>query len=133
MNIIGNIIIFFCVFYTLHFSYNLRYNAKSTQEREMPKELQGFLMTVAIIFVLAKQLSPFNLLWIFPATYFVRILSLFTPLRYFWFLSSIYYSLWYIGIKNNGRKYLMEGQYENAIIAIKKKINQNKTSRPNYG
>jgi tetratricopeptide (TPR) repeat protein len=91
-------------------------------------ELQGFLMSVSLILIFFLNLSPFHLIWMLPVSFILGLLSALTPLRVLWIFSSIYFSLWYIGISNIGRKFYVDGEYEKAVIAIKEDINKKPTS-----
>lgn len=123
MNIIGYIIMGFAVLLTLGWSIKIRDKAKNEQEREKAMELQGFLMTVSIILVPVLNISPFHLLWMFPASFIMGgLLSIFKPLRVLWVFSSIYFSFWYIGITNLGRKYYLAGEYNKAINAFEQQL-----------
>lgn len=122
MNIIGYIILGFAVLFTLGWCLKIRDKAKNEQEREKAMELQGFLMTVSIILVPILNISPFHLLWMFPASFIIGLLSASTPLRILWIFSSIYFSFWYIGITNLGRKYYLAGEYNKAIDAFEQQL-----------
>lgn len=124
MNIIGHIILGLSILITVGYCFNLRQKAKNEQAREKAMELQGLLMTVSIILVFAIPISSFHLLWMLPASFILGLLSVTTPLRVLWIFSSIYFSFWYIGIGNPGRKFYVDGDYEKAIAAFKEEINK---------
>jgi len=91
-------------------------------------ELQGFLMTVSLVLISLLHLSPFHLLWMLPSSFILGLLSMTTPIRVLWIFSSIYFSFWYIGISNLGRKFYVNGEYEKAIAAFKEEISKKPTS-----
>ncbi|MGO4920390.1 tetratricopeptide repeat protein [Maribacter spongiicola] len=128
MNIIGYIILGFAVLLTLGWCLRIREKAKIEQKREKAMELQGFLMTVSIILIAVLEISPFHLFWMFPASFIIGLLSASTPLRILWYFSSIYFSFWYIGINNLGRKFYLEGEYDKSIDAFEKQIIKNPNS-----
>lgn len=132
MNIISYIILGLSIIVTLAWCYDLRYKAKYEQAREKGMELTGFLMTTSIILVLALHLSPFHLLWMLPASFILGLLSIMTPLRFLFIFSSIYFSFWYIGISNAGRKFYVDGEYERAVAAFKEEINRKPSSAEAY-
>lgn len=128
MNIIGYIILAISILLTLGWCYNIRYKAKNEQAREKGMELQGFLMTLSIILIFILRLSPFHLLWMLPTSFILGLLSIITPLRVLWIFSSIYFSFWYIGISNAGRKFYNDGEYEKAVEAFKEEIRKKPAS-----
>src|ERR1035437_8856311 len=128
MNIIGYIILGLSILITIAWCLNIRAKTKSEQAREKAMELSGFLMTASIVLVFVLHMSPFHLLWMIPASYFLGLMSVLTPLRILWMFSSIYFSFWYIGISNAGRKFYVDGEYEKAIEAYEFDIL--KTSSP---
>jgi len=132
MNIIGYIILGLSILITLGWCFNIRHKAKYEQAREKGMELQGFLMTVSIILVFVLHLSPFHLLWMLPASFILGLLSITSPLRVLWIFSSIYFSFWYIGISNPGRKFYVDGEYDKAVAAFKDEISKKSTSAETY-
>jgi tetratricopeptide (TPR) repeat protein len=125
MNIIGYIILCLAILITTAWCLNIRAKAKREQAREKAMELSGFLMTASIVFVFVFHMSPLHLLWMIPASYFLGLMSVLTPLKILWVFSSIYFSFWYTGISNAGRKFYVDGEYEKAIeayeeVALKK-------------
>ena len=122
MNILGYFILGFSFFITVVWCITIRNKVKKTQEREKTMELSGFLMTIALVFIPFFHISPFHLLWMIPTSYFLGILSALTPLKLLWIFSSIYFSFWYIGVSNNGRKFYLDGEYEKAIIEYEEKL-----------
>ncbi len=128
MGIIGYIILGLSILITLGWCFDIRHKAKYEQAKELPKELQGFLMTVSIILVFAIPLSPFHLLWMLPVSFVIGLLSLTTPLSILFMFSSIYFSVWYIGIRNPGRKFYVDGDYENAVRAFKEEVSKKPSS-----
>lgn len=132
MTIIGYIILGLSILITLGWCFNVRHKAKYEQAREKGMELQGFLMTVSIVLVLVLPLSPFHLLWMLPASFILGLLSVATPLRILWIFSSIYFSFWYIGIGNAGRKFYVDGEYEKAVAAFKEEISKKPSSAEAY-
>jgi tetratricopeptide (TPR) repeat protein len=125
---IGYIILGLSVLFTLGWGFHLRAKAKNDQATEKPLELQGLLFTISVVFIPLFDLSPFNLLWMLPLSFFLGITSMSTPLRFLWIFSSIYFFLWYIGIANQGRKYYLNGDYGNAIEYFKSQISKKPSS-----
>lgn len=103
---------------TISWCYNIRQKAKNEQRTEKALELQGFLMSVAIVIVLLFKISIFHLLWMLPVSFILGLLSMNTPLKLLWAISTIYFLLWYIGIKNKGRKLYVDGEYKKAIEVL---------------
>ena len=132
MEIIGYIILGLGILITLGWCLQIRNKAKNEQAREKSMELQGFLMTVSVILIPILHLSPFHLLWMIPASFILGLLSISAPIRVLWIFSSIYFSLWYIGISNLGRKYYVAGEYDKAIDAFKEEISKKPTSAESY-
>lgn len=128
MNTIGYIILGLGILITIGWCLQIRNKVKNEQAREKSMELQGFLLTVSIVLIPLIHLSPFHLLWMLPASFILGILSSNTPLKILWIFSSIYFSLWYIGISNLGRKYYFAGEYDKAIEAYKDEISKNPSS-----
>ena len=89
-------------------------------------------LTVSVILIPLLHLSPFHLLWMLPASFIIGLLSIHTPLRLLWIFSSIYFSFWYIGISNLGRKHYVAGEYDKAIDAFKEEISKNPFSAEAY-
>ncbi|HLF47408.1 MAG TPA: tetratricopeptide repeat protein [Chitinophagaceae bacterium] len=132
MTILGYIILGLSILFTLGWCFNVRHKAKYEQAREKGMELQGFLMTVSIVLVFVLPLSPFHLLWMLPASFIVGLLSVATPLRILWIFSSIYFSFWYAGISNAGRKFYVDGEYEKAVAEFKEEITKKPSSAEAY-
>jgi len=128
MGIIGYIILGLSILITLGWCFYIRHKVKYEQAREMPQELQGFLMTVSIILVFAVPLSPFHLLWMLPVSFIIGLLSITTPLSILFIFSSAYFSIWYIGVRNEGRKFYLDGNYENAVRVFKEEISKQPSS-----
>ncbi len=128
MNIIGYIILGISILFTLVWCFRVREKARNEQATEKGMELQGFLMTVSIILILLLHISPFHLLWMLPASFILGLLSITTPLKILWIFSSLYFSLWYIGISNEGRKHYVAGDYDKAIEAFKEEVKKNPTA-----
>lgn len=126
--IIEYIVLGLSILFTLGWCLQIRKKAKNEQATEKSMELQGFLMTVSLILIPILHISPFHLLWMLPASFLIGLLSIKTPLRFLWFFSSIYFSFWYLGISNSGRKYYVAGEYEKAIDAYKEQISKNPSS-----
>jgi tetratricopeptide (TPR) repeat protein len=122
MDIIGYIILGLGILITLGWCLNIRHKARNEQAREKGMELQGFLMTVSIILIFVLHLSPFHLLWMLLTSFILGLLSMASPLRVLWIFSSIYFSFWYIGISNAGRKFYVDKEYEKAVTAFKEEI-----------
>lgn len=117
MNIVGYIIFGIGILITVGWSIIIRDKATKEQAREKAMELSAFLMTVSLVLIPLLHISPFHLLWMIPASYFLGLLSVITPLKILWIFSSIYFSFWYISISNAGRKFYVDGEYEKAIEA----------------
>jgi tetratricopeptide (TPR) repeat protein len=132
MAILGYIVLGLSILITLGWCFNIRHKVKYQQAREKGMELQGFLMTVSIVLVFVLPLSPFHLLWMLPASFIVGLVSAATPLRILWIFSSIYFSFWYIGISNIGRKFYVDGEYEKAVAAFKEEITKKPSSAEAY-
>jgi len=127
MNIIGYIVYGLSILITLGWCLQIREKAQNEQSTEKAMELQGFLMTVSLILIQLLHISPFHLLWMLPSSFILGLLSMTTPLRMLWFFSSIYFSFWYIGISNVGRKFYVDGEYEKAVTAFKEEISKKPT------
>jgi len=128
MNVIGYIILVLSILFTLVWCFRVREKARNEQRTEKGMELQGFLMTVSIVLVLLLHLSPFHLLWMLPASFILGLLSMTTPLRILWIFSSLYFTVWYIGISNEGRKHYVAGDYDKAIEVFKEDIRKKPTA-----
>lgn len=128
MNIISYIILALSIFITLGWTLKIREKAKNEQATEKAMELQALLMTVSIVLKFVLHFSSFHLLWILPTSFFLGLLSMTTPLKFLWVFSSIYFSFWYIGINNLGRKYYVTGEYVKAIEAFKDEITKKPSS-----
>lgn len=128
MDIIGYIIYGLSILITLGWCLQIRGKAQNEQAREKSMELQGFLMTVSLVLIPLLHLSPFHLLWMLPSSFILGLLSMTTPLRVLWIFSSIYFSFWYIGISNVGRKFYVDGEYEKAVAAFEEDISKKPTS-----
>lgn len=132
LSIIANIIWILGVFIAIGWCLQVRKKAKNEQAREKTFELLGLLLTISVILIPIIKISPFHLIWIFPTSYIISLLSYHFPLRILWFFSSIYFSFWYIGINNIGRQYYLAGEYYKAINAYKEKIIRNPKSSELY-
>lgn len=128
MNIISYIILALSILITLGWSLKIREKAKNEQATEKAMELQAFLMTASIVLIFLLHISPFHLLWMLPTSFFVGLLSMSTPLKFLWVFSSIYFSFWFIGISNLGRKYYIAGEYDKAVEAFKDEITKKPSS-----
>ncbi|RTY65287.1 tetratricopeptide repeat protein [Flavobacterium sp. LB2P53] len=128
MNIISYIILGLSILITLGWTLKIREKAKNEQATEKAMELQAFLMTVAIILIFLLHISPFHLLWMLPSSFFLGLLSMTSPLKFLWVFSSIYFSFWYIGISNLGRKYFVAGEYDKAVEAFTDEISKRPSS-----
>ena len=129
--VLGYIIFGLSVLFTLGWCLKIRYNAKTEQSREKSYELSGFLLTISLILVPVLHVSPFHLLWMAPVSFLLGMLSIGTPIGFLTIFSSFYFSFWYIGISNVGRKYYLDGEYEKAINAFQEEI-RNKPSSEAY-
>jgi tetratricopeptide (TPR) repeat protein len=128
MNIISYIILGLSILITLGWTLKIREKSKNEQATEKAVELQAFLMTVSIALIFLLHISPFHLLWMLPTSFFLGLLSMTTPLKFLWVFSSIYFSFWYIGISNLGRRHYVAGEYDKAIQAFKDKITKKPSS-----
>lgn len=128
MDIIECIFLGLGILITLGWCLQIRYKAKNEQVREKSMELQGFLMTISVVLIPLFHLSSLHLLWMFPISFILGLLSTTTPVKILWIFSSIYFSFWYIGINSLGRKYYVAGEYSKAIDAFKKEISKNPSS-----
>ncbi|PKP60429.1 hypothetical protein CVT91_05165 [Candidatus Atribacteria bacterium HGW-Atribacteria-1] len=128
LNIIANIIWILGIIFAIGWCFQVRQKAKNEQAREKTFELLGLLLTISVILIPLIKLSPFHLIWIFPISYVISLLSFHSPLRFLWFFSSIYFSFWYIGINNKGRRYYLSGEYNKAINSYKEQISKKPTS-----
>ena len=99
MHIIASILYVICVLFAISWGVLLRRKAKTEQVTERILEVFGLLMVVSLILIPALSLSPFHLLWMFPVSFLLGLLSLIFPFRLLWPLASLYGSLWYIGLK----------------------------------
>ncbi len=132
MEIFSYVVYGLAVFITLGWCLNIRTKARNEQTTEKSMELQGFLMTISLILIPLLHLSPFHLIWMIPTSFILGLLSITTPLKFLWIFSSLYFAFWYIGINNLGRKYYINGEYEKAIEAFKKEINDKPSSAEAY-
>ncbi len=132
LNILQYVVLGFAILFTLGWSLRLRETARNEQAREKSMELAAFLMTASIVLVFVLKISFFHLLWMFPASFVLGLLSISTPLRLLWIFSSIYFSFWYIGTENIGRKYYLAEEYGKAIAAFENDINKNPKSTEAY-
>lgn len=103
MHIIVNILYIICVLFAIAWGILMRHKAKAEQATEKIFEVFGLLMAVSLILIPILSLSPFHLLWMFPASFLLGLLSFFPPFRLLWPLASLYGSLWYIGLKPANR------------------------------
>lgn len=131
-NILGYIILGLGILFTLAWCLRIREKAKSEQATEKAMELQGFLMTISLILVPLLHLSFFHLLWMLPASFILGLLSMTTPLKVLWIFSSLYFTFWYIGISNQGRKHYVAGDYDKAIEAFKEEVRKKPLSAEAY-
>ena len=129
MNIINYIVLALSILITLGWSLRIREKARSEQSSEKVMELQGFLMTISIGLIFLLNISPIHLIWMLPTSFMLGLLSMTTPLKFLWVFSSIYFSIWYIGISNPGRKYYLSGEYVQAVQAFKDEISKKPSSQ----
>jgi len=100
MNIVANIIYISGVLFAILWGVLMRHKAKTEQATEKIFEVFGLLMAISLILVPILSLSPFHLLWMFPASFLLGFFSLLPPLNLLlWPLASLYGSLWYIRLK----------------------------------
>lgn len=132
MEIIGYIIYGLSILITLGWCIQIRDKARNEQATEKSMELSGFLMTISLILIPVFHLSPFHLIWMIPTSFILGLLSLTTPLKILLPFSTIYFSLWYIGISNLGRKLYLDGEYDKALDIFKEQISKNPSSSEAY-
>ena len=89
-------------------------------------------MNVSIILEMLLHLSPFHLLWMLTASFILGQLIMTTPLRIRSLFSTIYFSFWYIGMSNEGRKHYVAGVYDKAIDMFKEEIKKKSTTAVEY-
>ncbi len=99
MHIIAGIIYAFGVLLTISWGILMRSKAKTEGVTEKIFETFGLLMVVSLILIPILSLSPFHLLWMFPASFLLGLISIVPPFRLLWPLASLYGFLWYIGLK----------------------------------
>ena len=100
MHIITNILYIVCVLIAISWGVLMRHKAKTEQTTEKIFEVFGLLMVVSLVLIPTLSLSPFHLLWMFPLSFLLGLLSFFFPFRLLWPFASLYGSLWYIGLKS---------------------------------
>ncbi len=127
MKIIGIILWVVGVLYALSWGFIMRQKAKNEQATEHTFELHALLLAVSVIIIPVLSLSPFNLLWMVPASFVLGLSSVIFPLNLLWIPASLYGSLWYVGTKNQGRAFYLAGDYAKAIECYKETIR----SKPN--
>lgn len=99
MYIITSIIYVFGVLLAISWGLLMRHKVKTEGVAEKIFETFGLLMVVSLILIPTLSLSPFHLLWMFPASFLLGLISIIPPLRLLWPLASLYGFLWYIGLK----------------------------------
>jgi hypothetical protein len=104
IHIIANIIYIVCVLFAVAWGILMRHKAKTEQATEKIFEVFGLSMAVSLILIPILSLSPFHLIWMFPASFLLGPLSFIFPFRLLWPLASLYGSLWYIGLKSGDTK-----------------------------
>lgn len=132
MNIIEYIILGFGILFTFVWCLNVRERVKREQKTDGSMEIFGFLMTFSIVIILLLPLSPLHLLWMIPASFILGLISPMTPVKVLWIFSSIYFSLWYIGVSNEGRRLYLAGEYKKAIEYFKKELAKKPSSAEAY-
>ena len=100
MRIIANILWLMGVLYALVWGINIRRKAKIERRTEKIFEVHALLLAVSVVLIPVLSLSPFHLLWMFPVSFLLGLMSIFFPFNLLWPLASLYASLWYIGIKH---------------------------------
>jgi tetratricopeptide (TPR) repeat protein len=131
-SIIGYLILGIGILITIAWCINIRDKVRKEQVREKAMELSGFLMTASLVLIPLLHISPFHLLWMIPASYFLGLFSVLTPLKILWIFSSFYFSFWYIGVSNAGRKFYVDGEYEKAIEAYEEDLFKKPSSAELY-
>lgn len=99
MYIITGIIYVFGVLFAISWGILMRRKVKIEGAAERTFETFGLLMVVSLILIPILSLSSFHLLWMFPASFLLGLISIIPPLRLLWPLASLYGFLWYIGLK----------------------------------
>ncbi|WKZ71130.1 MAG: tetratricopeptide repeat protein [Melioribacteraceae bacterium] len=111
---------------------NIRRKAKVEQATEHTLEVHAFLAAVSVVIVPLLSLSPFHLLWMLPVSFFLGLSSIIFPLNLLWYPASLYSYLWYYGVKNPGRAFYLNGDYENAIKHFKAQLHSNPNSAETF-
>lgn len=127
--LIGYVILGLSILFTITYCFNIRSRAKKAQATEATLELQGFLMFISVVSVFVWNLSPFHLLWMMPASFVLGLLSASTPLKILWFLSSLYFAIWYVGINDKGRRFYLNGGYEKAKLSFEETAKRKPTDQ----
>jgi tetratricopeptide (TPR) repeat protein len=123
IKIIGIIVWAFGVIWAIGWGLIIRQKAKNEQATEHTFELHALLLSVSVIIIPVLSLSPFHLLWMLPASFVIGLASMiFPPLKLLWFPASLYGSLWYVGTRNPGRAFYLDGDYAKAIECYKETI-----------
>jgi tetratricopeptide (TPR) repeat protein len=128
MDTVGYIIFGIGTLITVGWCLQIREKAKREQATEGSMEISGFLMTISLILIPLLHLSPFNLIWMIPISFFLGLLSTTTPIRFLHIFASIYFRLWYFGTSNLGLRYFLDEEYEKAIDTFKEEISKNPLS-----
>lgn len=132
MQILEYIIYGIGVLFALGWGFNIRSKARGEQATSKMHETFGMLMVVSLILIPVFSWSPLHLLWMFPLAFLLGLLSMMPPFKILWPLASIYGSLWYIGISNEGIKYYVAGDYSKAIEALTEEVGKNPSSAEAY-
>lgn len=122
MLIVEYLILGASIMLTVIWHQTIRRNTRIQQKREKSKELQAFLMATSLFLVIFFHVSPYHLLWMLPFTFVIGLLSIVTPLRFLWLISSNYFMVFHVGAYSNGRKLYLNGEYEKAVQAFRTEL-----------
>jgi len=133
LQIIGIALWVLSALYALMWGIIIRQKAKAEQATEKVFEVHALLLTVSVILIPTLSLSPFHLLWMFPAAILMGMISLIFPFNIIlWPFAGLYSSFWYIGVADPGRAYLVAGDYAKAIESFKETIKLKPNSAEAY-
>lgn len=132
MKISEYIILGISIILTISWCLKIRKKTIYEQNREKSMEFQGFLMTVSIVGILLFKFSSFHLIWLLPLSFVLGLLSAVTPLKLLYFLSSLYFKVWFVGANNLGRKYYVDGDYHKAINEFENVVTKNPKSEGTF-
>lgn len=128
MQIIGYILWVIGLLWAIAQGINNRQMAKNKQATERVFEVHAMLLAVSVIVIPVLSLSPFNLLWMMPASFVLGLASVMLPLSLLGIPASLYSLLWYIGISSPGRALYLAEKYDEAIEAFKETLQKKPNS-----